>query len=249
VGATGPADAAGRALGLATAAIRTVRGPRPLHPTGLLLEGVLRWRPTGSVDSGIAWIDERGDSDAPVTARLSRAAGLPAALPDVLGLALRVGVDGGTADLLLSTTGIGFPGRFLLAPHRTPSGAVFCTLMPYRGQRGPVLVAARSRTPRRLPARTESIRQALLADPWVLDLMFAPPAGRWYRFAELELAPRRGAIDSPALRFDPVRAPPPGAGTYEWTRLLRAPAYSAARRDRRPQPPRSDRRQVPDVPE
>ena len=225
-----PARLAGGALAALIGALGTVRGPRPIHTTGLLLTGALRWRPRTAARAGIAWIDERPSGGAPVTARLSRGAALPAVLPDVIGLAVRPGTGEGDGDLLLSSTGIGLPGRFLLQPRRSPAGAVLSTLMPYRGTDGPVLLAARSTGPARLPRRMEDVRTALEVEPWTLELLFAPALGRWHRFAELELRPAPGPIDAGEPRFDPVLRPPRGAGTYGWTRALREPSYAVGRR-------------------
>lgn len=226
-----PTRTVGRVLAGVMGALLKVRGPRPIHTTGVALQGRITWRPPSAVPSGIEWIDDRGAGSPPqVAARYSRGASLPAALPDVLGLAVRVGTAHGPADLLLSTTGYGVPGRFLLVPRRRADGAWFSTLMPYRGTLGPVLVAARSRTPVRLPAHMEDLRAALEREPWRLELLFAGPRGRWHRFAELELTPAPGPIDRPTPRFDAVRNPLPGAGTYRWTRRLREPAYARARR-------------------
>ncbi len=222
----------GRVLAEVITAVGVVRGPRPIHTTGLLLTGRLRWYGPTAARSGIAWIDERPRGEVVVTARLSRGAGLPSLLPDVIGLAVRPGAGSGDGDLLLSSTGIGVPGRFLLHPRWTPSGAFLSTLLPYRGANGPVLIAARSSAPV-LPARMEAIRAVLHARPWSLDMMFATPTGLWHRFAELELAPSSGPIDAPIPRFDPIVKPLRGAGTYSWTRALREPAYSVARRTAR----------------
>jgi hypothetical protein len=232
-GGRAAAAAGGRALALAMRAILLVRRPRPIHSTGLLLEGTVRWLPRTAARSGIAWLDDREPgAEQPVTARFSRGAGLPAVLPDVLGIAVRVAAAAGPADLLLSTTGFGPAGRFVLQPRWTPARARFATLMPYRGERGPVLVAVRTRAPARLPARTERLRPALTGSPWRLELLWATPRGRWHRVAELALRPTPGVTDSPAVRFDALLNAPPGAGTYAWTRLLREPAYARARRGR-----------------
>jgi hypothetical protein len=230
---TRTAAVAGRVLATVITAVGMVRGPRPIHTTGLLLTGRLQWYAPTAARSGIAWIDERPGGDVVVTARLSRGAGLPSLLPDVIGLAVRPGAGSGDGDLLLSSTGIGVPGRFLLRPRWTPSRAFLSTLMPYRGANGPVLIAARSSADV-LPGRMEEIRAVLQARPWSLQLMFASPTGLWHRFAELELAPSSGPIDAPTPRFDPILRPLRGAGTYSWTRALREPAYSVARR-----PPRA----------
>src|SRR4051794_17635044 len=111
------AAAGGAALALLMRTILLVRRPRPIHSTGLLLEGSIRRLPATAATSGVRWIDERdAEVEDGVTARFSRGAGLPAVLPDVLGLALRVPAEHGPADLLLSTTGLGPAGRFLLRP-------------------------------------------------------------------------------------------------------------------------------------
>ncbi|HEV7624339.1 MAG TPA: hypothetical protein VGO26_09390 [Amnibacterium sp.] len=226
-----PTRIAGRALAALMGALLRIRGPRPIHTTGVLLSGRISWRPPSTVTSGIAWIDARGSGTPPaVTARFSRGAALPAVLPDVLGLAVRGTTRDGPVDLLLSTTGFRMPGRFVLVPRRTPGGAWFSILMPYRGTHGPVQVAARSRTPPELPARMADLHDRLLREPWRLELLFASPAGRWHRFADLELTALEGRIDGDAPRFDAVRHPPPGAGTYGWGRRLREAAYARARR-------------------
>ena len=227
------AAAGGRVLALGMRTMLLVRRPRPIHPTGLLLEGSLRWLPLTTSASGITWLDDRdAGSEQPVIARFSRGAGLPAALPDVLGLAIRVPAEAAPADLLLSTTGLGPVGRFLLVPRSTPTRARFSTLMPYRGASGPVLIAARTRSPSTLPARTERLRDALAETPWRLELLAATPRSRWHRVAELTLRPGSGPLDDPHVRFDPVLHAPPGAGTYAWTRLLREPSYARARAGR-----------------
>lgn len=226
----GVAAPAGRLIATAIGAIGLLRGPRPIHTTGLRLDGTLQRTGRAAARSGIAWIDDGEAGETAVAARFSRGAGLPALVPDVLGLAVRLGVDEG--DLLLSTTGIGVPGRFLLRPRRTPSRAVLSTLMPYRGDHGPVLVAARTTSPTVLPARMEDLRAVLAGTPWTLDLLFASPTGRWHRFGRLSLRSATGPIDAAAPRFDPVLRAPRGAGTYGWTRALREPSYAVGRRSR-----------------
>jgi hypothetical protein len=147
-------------------------------------------------------------------ARVSRSVGLPPALPDVTGLALGFETGRGRADLELATSWLGLPGRFLLRPTRSIHG-VFGSLMPYRGDFGPVLVSARTRI------RTN--------DAWKIDLFHATASSTWSRFAVVTLA-TNGLPDSANLRFDAVVNPLPGATTYEWTRRLRQPSYLIARR-------------------
>jgi len=215
----------GRVLRGFFALILLVRRPRPIHARGLLLSGLVVWRDRPLVvRSGIPWIDDppaRGSQQ--VTARLSRSVGLPPQLPDVIGLALRL--ETGKADIELASTGFDVVGRFLLLPHRRPDRAWLGTLFPYRGEHGPILVAARTRRRGRLPASMIDASARLDNETWVLDLYFASPRSKWHPFAEIRLSRHPGPIDSTALRFDAVRNPLPGADTYAWTRRLRQPSY------------------------
>ncbi|TFV80845.1 hypothetical protein E4V99_17175 [Microbacterium sp. dk485] len=217
------ADVVGTALrGLFTLILR-FRRPRPIHTRGLVLEGELTWLGAAAA-SGISWIDDAPPDPVGVVARLSRAVGLPARLPDVIGLALRASAGGRTVDLELASTGIGFPSRFLLVPRHTPTGATFGSLLPYRSSRGPILVCARSARRRPLPASTSDLAAALREEPWRVRLYFATPRGRWHPFAEAALRPSADQEDR-ELRFDSVRHPLPGAGTYRWVERVRQPSY------------------------
>jgi hypothetical protein len=158
----------------------------------------------------VPWLDEPGTDE--VQVRVSRAIGLPAPLPDIHGLAVRVPVDAGHADLLLATTGLGRVTRFLLTFTRHPHGRPLTTLLPYRGPHGPILLAA----------RPESDLE--------LELMWATPRGPWVSFGRLVLAATAGP--DVMVSFDPLVNPLPGLGNYEWVQSLREPAYGAARAER-----------------
>ena len=68
--------------------------------------------------------------------RLSRGAGPPAPLPDLLGLAIRLPSAGSApVDLLLTTTGRGPLGRLLPALRRD-TAAVHSSIMGYRSDAG-----------------------------------------------------------------------------------------------------------------
>lgn len=114
----------GALAGVAFRQVARWRRAKPLHPVGVVLHGRLLRdglglrAGSGSRDgsrSGVQWIDSAGDD--PVLVRLSRSAGLPSWLPDVMGLAVR---DGST-DLLLSSAGRAPLARHLLALRRTPA--------------------------------------------------------------------------------------------------------------------------------
>lgn len=207
------ARAVGRlAAGAFAVAGRVRPSPKPLHPRGAV-QGATLTRFGLEQSVGVAWLDEPGSDTAVV--RLSRSAGLPAPLPDVLGLALRVPTDAGHADLLFSTSGTGRLGRFVLAPARCPQLATYSTLVPYRTPRGPAVLIA-------VGSGDESAR--------IFELRVALGRGPWQTFGRLELD--AAAREDADIAFDAVTNTVPGLGPYEWVRQLRAGAYRAARRSR-----------------
>jgi len=183
--------------------------PKPLHPRGTTWSG--DFVRSGDGRSGVHWLDTPGTDRAVV--RVSRAAGLPAGWPDVHGLALRIldADDGGTADLLLATTGSGPLGRFVLHPGRRPEQMFFGSLLPYRTAIGPVSFGA-------LPRDDVS---------W--DMLWARGRSPWTPFARLMLWER---TPDEATSFDPVLNQPPGFAQYDTVARLRLPAYRRARRTR-----------------
>ena len=103
--------------------------------------------------------------------------------------------------------------------------------MPYRGSRGPVLVAAHPQPrPQPLDARPDRFRASVAAEPWALGLYWAEPLGPWRRFGTVELWP--GAPFGEDERFDPLFNVPVGAENYAWTHRLREPSYALARTPR-----------------
>jgi hypothetical protein len=216
----------GAVLRGAIALILLVRRPRPIHADGAVFDGEMTpLQP--ATPSGVGWIDQPTARAVPIVARVSRSVGFPSWLPDVYGLAIRWEHEDAAVDLELSSTGIGVPGRFALVPRLTPSRATFSSILPYRSARGPVLLCARTVPPRSLPADVAALRDAVDAAPWRLRLYFAEPTGTWHPFAEVTLRSARPDDDA-ALRFDAVRNPLPGAGTYAWVRALRQPSYRLA---------------------
>lgn len=218
----------GRALGAGFAALAAVRRPHPIHPHGVLLHGSLQ-RTGSALPTGVRWIDEADPQPVPVLARASRSAGVPPSLPDIVGLAVRFEGDAGPADLELASTGSGWPSRFWLLVHGSPSRAHLSTLLPYRSPSGPVLIAARTRSPGDLPVSPTELADRLEAEPWRLRLYVARPRGPWHPFADLELTRAPGPID-PLLRFDAGRHELPGTRQYEWVRRLRQPSYERVQR-------------------
>ncbi|MGW6130471.1 hypothetical protein ACWFNE_10650 [Cellulomonas sp. NPDC055163] len=229
-GPAGPAlrlpTGAGAVLGGLTRAVTALRGARPLHPDGATLRATVV-RHGSAQPTGARWLDEAGTDRG--IARLSRSVGLPVPLPDVQGLALRLDGTDGPSDLLLSTTGLGRVTRFLLTPHRAPSGGAYGSLLPYATPTGPVLLVAVP-GPRVLPTGLDALAAALAAEPWHLRLGFASPwERRWHEFGELVVdGPAQATVDS-VLRFDAALHPLPGLPLEAWVARLREPSYAAAR--------------------
>ena len=206
------ARGAGRTIAAAVAVLaRARRADKPMHPRGEVLAGRLRL--LGGAGTGAAFLDQRAEHD--VLLRFSRSAGLPTPWPDVNGLAVRVPGGEAThpyADLLMSTTGTGRLGRYVLVPTVRGRGGFLGTLVPYRTPTGPVHLGARE----------------VGATTW--ELVWARPRSAWRAYALLELGDAVGT-DS-ALSFDAVVAAPPGLEVYGWHRAVRGPGYAAARRSR-----------------
>lgn len=199
---------AGRGLAKVFAGAAAVRRDKPLHPRGVVVSA--RLRRAGGPALGVSWLDQPGDD--PALVRLSRAVGLPGPLPDVLGLAVRIELDGARHDLLLASS-LRPPGlRHLLAPARDTTQAFYSSVFTYRTPRGPVLLGAE-------PA------------PGGFDLLVAPPRGEWTTFGTLALTPDGTPSDEP-VSFDPVLHPLPGLALSPALAALREPSYAAARRHR-----------------
>lgn len=166
-----PRAAAAAVLGLGTA----VRGARVFHPHGatrrcrLVVDGGQQW--------GASLLDDAAVHEGVV--RLSRGVGLPAPLPDVDGLALRLpglGVDGAPLDLLLNSA-----WRFAFAP--SVVARTWSSVLPYRTRDG---------------------RQVLLGARPTADgftLVVAPVLGPWQEWAQLELG---APVEGEELRFRPT---------------------------------------------
>lgn len=189
---------------------------KPLHPAGAIRSVALHRHGLAAADRvGVAWIDEPGVTEGIV--RFSRAMGLPRALPDIHGLALRVArADGDPADLLMATTGLGRFSRFVLKPTLQRGGGAYSTLLPYRSPEGPLLLAA--------------IPDDHVAEQFTVAV--ASPGGAWRAFADLTV--EQGGLGSgDEMSFDPTLNMLDGLAYYPWEIRLREGAYSAARWTRR----------------
>ncbi|WP_309070250.1 hypothetical protein [Arthrobacter sp.] len=207
--------AGGHGLKAVFAGMKVFRPHRPIHSHGVLLEGTLTH---SRVFSGEEWLDNSDEEQ--VLARVSRSVGLPDALPDVVGLALRIG----EADVLLSTTGGGVPGRFMILPRRSVVDGPFTSLMPFRGSGGPVLLAVRREGPGPDLRTLSELRSYDGELQW--GLHYSRLRGPWTRSGTLRLRVCDDQHRDP--RFDPIGHPPAGLSSYTWARELRVPSYALA---------------------
>ncbi|MCI2237825.1 hypothetical protein MO973_41390 [Paenibacillus sp. TRM 82003] len=189
----------------------SLRRGKAVHTRGAVVAGeVVRHGLTDPV--GVPWVDEPGTDRAVV--RLSRAAGVPRPLPDVLGLAVRVsGPDGEPRDLLLSTTFDTGAGRRLLRPALDHRSGTHSSVAAFRTPTGPLLAGARWRD-------------------GAYTLAVAAPRGPWRPFARLHLHQDPATAPDRTITFDPGRYPVPGLEMPAGWLRLREPAYAGSRAGR-----------------
>lgn len=198
----------GAALGGILAVVAAARAGKPLHPRGAVVPARME------LEGGAPEIGALGTEGAhDVTARFSRATGLPAPLPDLHGLALRWQGAAGDNDVLLASTGTGPRSRYVLLPRRRARDGALTSLMPFAGPDGPVLLGA-------LPTAR--------GDTW--ELAWARPRGPWLAFGALRLGADPSGAPDRDVRFDPVLHCPDGLSTYPWAAALRVYPYRWSRR-------------------
>ncbi|TYP87872.1 phosphodiesterase [Blastococcus xanthinilyticus] len=226
---TGLAELAGQVVAVPLGLVARWRGGRPMHPRGAVLDAVVE-RHGGTPPFGVPWLDAVGTEQ--VLVRMSRGAGLPAPLPDVLGLAVRLtGDDGSPVDLLLSSTGRGPLTRLVPVP-RSDAAVPYSSIMAYRSAAGPVRVAALPATAT-APSDPEPVARAAAAGGIAFDLAAAIGTGEWRTFAHLRGTGAGRPLDPP-IRFDAVRNAPPGLAATGPMARFRAPAYATAREQGHP---------------
>lgn len=220
---TDVASAAGRVVAVPLGAVARWRGGRPMHPRGAVFDAVLErsgWVPPW----GVPWLDQPARD--PVVVRLSRGAGLPAPLPDLLGLAIRVPGADAPVDLLLTTTGSGRLARLLPVPRRD-TAAVYSSIMGYRSDAGVVRFAAFPDGDD-VPSEPEPLADEVARERLRFTLRAARGLGPWRAFGRLTVTAPRDPLDS-GVRFDAVLNPPPGLVPDGPIARFRAPAYATAR--------------------
>ncbi|WP_413755450.1 phosphodiesterase [Streptomyces sp. MMBL 11-3] len=228
---------AGRLVGAVEAGFRRLarlRRAPALHPTGLTCTAELEVVDDGGGSWGVPWLDTPGRYTAVV--RLSRGAGLPARLPDALGLAVRVedaAAPGRPLDLLLTSSGSGRTVRRLPLPRADVLGGPYSTLLKYRvGARHRLLAAFPRRDRAPVHGDPASLRRALADGRLVVDLRAGTVGGTWRTFAVLTVGaplpvPREESVD-----FDIYGHRLPEFGPGSALAAVRRAAYRGSRAGR-----------------
>jgi hypothetical protein len=223
--------AAARAVAAVFGGLSTLRGRRSLHPDGASYHATVRIEGGG----GVPLLAQPASHRALV--RFSRGVGLPPALPDVLGLAVRlcdVHGEDRHQDLLMATSARPTVLYHLLLPGvRGPFGQPYSTILPYRVGAGIRIFGA---LPLRPPARDgghdlEVFAAAAARGEARFVLAHAAPFRGWRRIGTIEIGAPLDPEVGERLRFNPwhtgggIRPVGPFQG-------LRDPAYSASQRAR-----------------
>jgi hypothetical protein len=220
-------DLAQPAIRRAFARLAALRGDRVFHPRGLSLSGTLR-----AVDEQAC--PPLAGSDVPVTARLSKGIGLPDAVPDILGLALRIpDCPGGPWDLALATTGVGTVSRFAVLPARGWRSARYGSLMAYRfADSGPRWLFAEPDDDQPASPALEDLASFAAEHPLRFRLGAASFAERPRPLADLTLIAALPPGAAPPS-YDPVAHCPNGVELVPRSvSRLRQPAYRGSREGR-----------------
>ncbi|MGV0633048.1 phosphodiesterase [Mycolicibacillus trivialis] len=208
-----------------------LRDRRLFHPAGVLATGHLTR--TAPPDEGLPV------PSSAIVARVSKALGTPAALPDGVGLAFRVTMgweqQPGPWDVLMVTAGSGPLSRAIgLHPVFSWSKLILTTLMPLRYRGRQWWLRARMHTGVSGPGLSlAAVRDRLDGAPIRIELDQAAGGAEFRPLAELSLLKRLVPVRDDDMAFDPVRNTAPGVQLVpHWLADLRAAAYRGSRTGR-----------------
>ena len=197
-----------------------VRNRRLFHPVGVRAEGTIER--LASPGEGLPI------TSGEVIGRVSKAIGLPGAVPDIAGLAWRMQSDGPSPwDVLLAST---VRGRLLLAPTVAWTGTVFSSLMPFGHEDGVWWIRARLTTEVEvLGLPLDAIRSHLCSTGVEFVIEQAAGTGGFLPLARLTLnRPHTEDIAfDPIINTDPAVRPLP-----QWLTDFRRAAYRRSREGR-----------------
>jgi hypothetical protein len=222
-----------RATAAAFDALGRLRRAPAFHPRGALFAA--RVELTEAAAPTVAALG--GPGTHPGLARLSKGAGTPGALPDLLGVAVRLpDVPDGPVDLLFTTVGRHRRTRFLLAPAAGWGTRPYSTLLPYRADGVRVTLGLEPERPERArAAEPQAAREAVRSAPLVFTLVEKRAGAPWTPVGRLvvDLPLPDAHADDGSAWFDPIRNAHPRLRPVRPLARLRAAAYTGSRQGRR----------------
>lgn len=205
----------------------SLRGRKVFHPNGVLANGVVeRVAPPGEglpVES------------CDVVARVSKGVGTPGALPDLVGLALKMPPSAFAAsawDVLMVSSGSGLLTRFSLRPALSWGPQSLSTLMPYEYDGKYWWLRAGLTTDIDAQGLSlDAIRRALADGEVTFDLDQACGTNGFTPLARVTLT--EPMPDDQSVSFDPTLHAPPGIRLAPgWLTGLRRQSYDRSREGR-----------------
>jgi hypothetical protein len=215
-----------RALDISTLPVRlgsAIRHRRLFHPVGVLASGRLERVAPPDVGLPMASCD--------VVGRVSKAVGMPDAIPDFVGLAWRMPPQfrsGKPWDVLLAST----MGRLILRPVTSWSNVTVSSLMPMRYKGGVYWVRARLTTSISEPGvALDTIRNQIDSGGIEFDIEQAAGTEQFVPLAHLTLSHLDPSSDD--IAFDPtVHSDPAVQLAPHWLSEFRRSAYRRSREGR-----------------
>lgn len=185
------------------AGLSALRGKRVFHPVGRAFTGVFTlaggagaWLPPPLIE-----VEERE-----AIVRMSRGAGLPYYLPDVLGLAVKIPDaygPGSAQDWLLVTSGTDPVTRHSLIPAFDFMGRTYSSVLPYRVQNRMVTFGARPVGTTDRVRTFADLERRVRASELVFDFTIAPEGGDHEVIGKLRIVGQLSKETSDQLRFNP----------------------------------------------
>ncbi|MBV9320838.1 MAG: phosphodiesterase [Mycobacterium sp.] len=206
-----------------------IRHRRIFHPDGVLAEGSIERLAPANGGLPIPSSD--------VVARVSKAVGTPGALPDIIGLALRLTPQDSESpwDILLASAGSGVLGRTVgLRPVMSWTGQTLTSLMPLRYRQNYWWLRARVLSKiNGSGVSLDSVRNQL--DNGGIEFALDQARGRssFRQLGRVRLTKIIVPSQGEDVSFDPVLHTAPGVQLYPgWLAGLRGSAYDRSREGR-----------------
>jgi hypothetical protein len=228
-----------RAVDVAFAALARLRHARAVHPRGALFAGRVELGGPGAEAPTVAALG--GPAHHTALVRLSKNAGTPGSLPDMLGVAVRLtDLPDGPVDLLFATVGRHRATGALLAPTTGWSARPYSTLLPYRADGVRVTLGLRPQEPARARGtHPQAARDAVRQEPLAFTLVEKRARVPWAPIGRLVLdlpMPDGASDDGPGgmepVTFDPLVHVHPRLRPVRAFAAVREAAYVGSRRGR-----------------